>query len=286
MLRFFAMPVRPVLARWLFASALAVASAVPPSAHGAEPPGGRAAPAREEPVWIGVALASPPGEPGAVARHVVHGGPASAAGMRDGDRVVRVDGAGVTSPEDVIRKVRAAGAGKVLSVVVARGTATTSLDVRVGPRPSPHEVLRMDLVGRPAPPLKVTPVGRAPRSLDELRGSVVLLDFWAPWCGPCRASMPRLDALASRLGAEGLKVVGIAEDTTPDRAQTAADALGARYPIASDVDGETMRAFGLSALPSLVVVDRKGVVREVLVGWDPGFEGRLAALVRGLLAEP
>jgi thiol-disulfide isomerase/thioredoxin len=113
----------------------------------------------------------------------------------------------------------------------------------------------------------------------------VLLDFWATWCGPCRELAPELSALQARYGAQGLSVVGI----TTDPAEAAAafkEHVDMRYPIAIDAHAETSRAYGVSALPTLFIVDKRGVVRDVGVGFDPDHGSQLEALVKTLLAEP
>jgi peroxiredoxin len=113
---------------------------------------------------------------------------------------------------------------------------------------------------------------------------VVLLDFWAMWCGPCRLIQPKLSALQAKYGAQGLSVVGI---TTDELEQAAAfkERTQMRYPVVSDPNGETTSAYGVSGLPTLFVIDKRGVVRDVTVGYDPGREASLEALVQTLLAE-
>jgi thiol-disulfide isomerase/thioredoxin len=144
----------------------------------------------------------------------------------------------------------------------------------------------MDHVGAPAPEwTDLAPTSGFPGSMAALRGHVVVVDFWATWCGPCREVAPVLSGWQARYGAQGLNVVGI----TTDPATAAAsfkEQLGLRYPMASDPHGATSSLYGVSALPTLFVVDRHGVVREVTVGTGPDESARLEALVQALLAEP
>lgn len=121
-------------------------------------------------------------------------------------------------------------------------------------------------------------------SLEDLRGRVVVLDFWATWCGPCRAIMPALDALHQRHHASGLTVLGIAREPEGRiREHLAERPVG--YTVARDVGG-TLSRYGVRALPMLVVLDRSGQVRDVVVGMDDASMARLDGLVRRLLSEP
>jgi cytochrome c biogenesis protein CcmG, thiol:disulfide interchange protein DsbE len=128
------------------------------------------------------------------------------------------------------------------------------------------------LVGHPAPAFALTAVANTGAdgptlSLNDLRGRVVLLDFWATWCGPCVTEGPILDRLARRWSDKGLVVVGVDTDT-PDQGDPAAFAAahGLSYPIVHDVRGDAARAYGIEDLPTLVVVSRSGTVVAVRTG--------------------
>jgi thiol-disulfide isomerase/thioredoxin len=112
----------------------------------------------------------------------------------------------------------------------------------------------------------------------------VLIDFWATWCGPCKMIAPRLSQLKDRLGAQGLSVVGITTDDATS-ATTFADKFGMRYPIAVDKDGETNKTYGVNALPTLILIDKSGVVRDVFIGYDPTGDTALEKSVKDLLAQ-
>ena len=272
--------VPPSLIRIALTGVLGVLVALPLVAESAQAQ--TQAPARRG--WLGIAMESAPD--GVRVGHVIRGSPAEKAGVLEGDRLVRVVGKDVATPREVIALLSGHGEGEPVAVTLSRAGKDMALTVTLATFPAPDDILRMDRVGASAPTWTgIEPVGGAPASLASLRGRVVLLDFWATWCGPCRELAPELSALQARYGAQGLSVVGI----TTDPAEAAAafkEHVDMRYPIAIDAHAETSRAYGVSALPTLFIVDKRGVVRDVGVGFDPDHGSQLEALVKTLLAEP
>jgi peroxiredoxin len=252
------------------------------------PPAPRALPA-PAPIagvpWLGISMDNG-GDIGVRVAQVVRGSPAERGGIRAGDRIVAIDGVRVTAPVEVSRNVAMHMVGETVTVSLERmGTPFTAAIV-LGARPASGELVRMHLVGAPAPAwVNVTALSGAPSSVASLKGKVALIDFWASWCGPCRLVAPRLNALRDRLGAQGLAVVGITTDDA-EVAAVFAEKHRMRYPSVIDNDGETSRAYGISGLPTMVLIDRRGIVRDVFVGFDPTGDARLEAAIKKLLAEP
>ena len=140
-------------------------------------------------------------------------------------------------------------------------------------------------VGQPPPPLALDRIrGTEEVTLSGLAGRVVVLDFWATWCGPCRAVMPALDALYQRHRAQGLSVVGLSPENDAT-IRSHLSSIPVTYTVARDVGG-TMQRYGVRAIPTIVVVDRAGQVREILIGVDRSSIARLEVLVTQLLAQP
>jgi thiol-disulfide isomerase/thioredoxin len=128
------------------------------------------------------------------------------------------------------------------------------------------------LEGRPAPAFSLslargTGAEQGDRvRLGDLRGKVVVLDFWASWCGPCKHSVPLLNRISARF-AKQVVVYGInSESISPAWLTLVAGSWGFRYAILSDPELQTQVAYGVEALPTVVVIDREGIVRKVYHG--------------------
>lgn len=121
--------------------------------------------------------------------------------------------------------------------------------------------------------------------LTELRGQVVLINFWASWCGPCRQEMPVLDRLHQRYKDTGFTVVGINVEGEAAPARAIADKAGVTFPILVDADQTISKLYDLKAMPSTVIVDRDGKIRFVHRGYKPGDEEKYVEVVKSLIRE-
>lgn len=120
--------------------------------------------------------------------------------------------------------------------------------------------------GSPAPALKVKTLDGERMSLADLRGKVVLVNFWATWCPPCRAEMPGFEQVWRERGKDGFVVVGLSADDGPGEVAVFLGDRGITYPVAM-ASSSAKRAFGgITALPASFLVDRKGVIRRTVTG--------------------
>ncbi|ACL71644.1 peroxiredoxin-like protein [Thioalkalivibrio sulfidiphilus HL-EbGr7] len=121
--------------------------------------------------------------------------------------------------------------------------------------------------------------------LSDFRGQVVLLNFWATWCAPCRQEMPPLNALHERYQRLGFVVLGVSIDDDPRVAARMAQQLSVSYPILFDTDKRISRLYEVRAMPSTYLIDRDGRVRHVHLGYRDGYIEMYQQQVRELLQE-
>ena len=164
-------------------------------------------------------------------------------------------------------KIKNLMAGLVLSVFAAASLASSGMEGQMAPdfvlKSSSGENLR----------------------LSEYRGDVVMINFWATWCGPCRQEMPLLDELYARYQRVGFNLLGVNIDDDSQRAMRMVDELGIRFPVLFDERKEVSELYNVEAMPATILVDREGIVRYVHHGYKPGYEDRYLDQIRSLLRE-
>ena len=144
------------------------------------------------------------------------------------------------------------------------------------------------LVGNPAPNFSAKTVGsKQSVSLKKLRGQVVLIDFWGTFCEPCKKSFPKLQELSDKYADNGFRVVAVSEDEADDRDKIPgfADSFGAKFTLAWDEDKSIARAYKPETMPSSFLIDKRGIVRYVHVGYHNGEELEIDKEIRELLAK-
>ena len=157
--------------------------------------------------------------------------------------------------------------GALLTVFTATGVASSGL------------------TGQEAPDFVLKSSSGENLRLSEHRGDVVMINFWATWCGPCRQEMPLLDDLHARYSRVGFSLLGVNIDDDSRRAMQMIDELGVNFPVLFDQEKEVSKLYNVEAMPVTVLVDRSGTVRHVHHGYKPGYEEKYLTEIRALLRE-
>lgn len=121
--------------------------------------------------------------------------------------------------------------------------------------------------------------------LSELRGQVVLINFWASWCAPCREELPLLEKLQARYGAAGFALLAVNVDVERTNAQMLLKRLGVRLIPLYDVEKRVAALYDIDAMPATLIVGRDGRVRYVHRGFRKGYEEKYEQQVRELLKQ-
>jgi thiol-disulfide isomerase/thioredoxin len=164
-------------------------------------------------------------------------------------------------------------------------TPAKPIDTTPGETITSGETLRNKLLDLPAPAFAtLTPDGK-PIALSDFKGKVVLLDFWATWCGPCMQAIPAIQRLSEKFKDQPVAIVGVNRDKEGDESKVkrTIERKQLTFHQAMDTPGTIAKSYKITAIPALILIDKEGVVRQVHVGYGPGEEEVLAAEIEKLL---
>jgi peroxiredoxin len=137
----------------------------------------------------------------------------------------------------------------------------------------------------PAPDFTLKSLDGTNLKLSEMTGNVVLINFWASWCGPCREEMPLLNALHSKYEALGFTVLGVNVEEDVNGAKSFLNDFPVDFPILLDNANEVSKQYKVIAMPTTVVVDRDGNMRFLHQGYKSGDEAKYRQMVKKLVRE-
>lgn len=170
-------------------------------------------------------------------------------------------------------------AGNLLMIFVMLATITATVTF------TPDKLYAAPRSGQSAPNFKVISTSGQPLSLDNYRGYVLVIDFFATWCQPCRESIPHLIEMNRKYGKQGLQVLGLSADEDGERlVKSFAEEHHITYPIA--LAGEsTLVDYGVRSVPVMFIIDKKGSVAGVFRGFTDEVGRSTEQLIKKLLLE-
>ncbi|HKT74228.1 MAG TPA: TlpA disulfide reductase family protein [Steroidobacteraceae bacterium] len=122
-------------------------------------------------------------------------------------------------------------------------------------------------------------------SLAQYRGQVVMLNFWASWCGPCRQEMPLLESIYKKYNKMGFVLIGVNVEPDSAKAEEWLKQTPVSFPIVFDKDSKVSKAYDVAGMPSTIFIDRKGNLRVLHRGYKPGDENEYLDKIRTLIRE-
>jgi peroxiredoxin len=138
---------------------------------------------------------------------------------------------------------------------------------------------------KPAPAFSLPDGSGKMISLDDYKGQVVLINFWASWCGPCRKEMPLLEALQQRYAPLGFTMLGINVEEDSSLAAEFLRDTPVTFPILYDRENAVSKSYDVIAMPTTIIVDREGGIRYIHHGYKAGYENDYQDQVRTLIRE-
>jgi peroxiredoxin len=142
-----------------------------------------------------------------------------------------------------------------------------------------------DPTGQPAPQFTLGARSGHDVSLAQYKGNVVMLNFWASWCGPCRQEMPLLENIYQKYNRLGFVLLGVNVEPDSNAANDWLKATPVSFPILYDKESKVSRLYDVEGMPSTVIIDRTGRVRVLHRGYKPGDENEYLDSIRALVRE-
>jgi peroxiredoxin len=137
----------------------------------------------------------------------------------------------------------------------------------------------------PAPPFTLAAKGGSNVSLSQYKGQVVMINFWASWCGPCREEMPLLESIYKKYNKLGFTMIGVNVEPDSKAADEWLKATPVSFPILYDTDSKVSKLYEVAGMPSTVIIDRNGNLRKLHRGYKPGDENEYLDSIRSLIRE-
>ncbi len=230
--------------------------------------------------WLGISFAdvplaalpqgfAHPSAEGAVKiEQVFKGTSADQAGLKAGDYILSINKKALEGRKTLLDTIHSKGVGDVVELRIGRDGKVSMQKMALSPKPEDMRSMTQMLVGSEAMELEGKYYSGDIGSLVKNKGKVVVLDFWATWCGPCRSTLPTLDALQKKYQTKGVVIIGISSESLSEL--TAFQASGQHgYSLFNDISQLTTKKYQAYAYPTMVLIDRKGTIQRIEVGAHP-----------------
>lgn len=151
----------------------------------------------------------------------------------------------------------------------------------------PLQAFAVPQKGRPAPAVRVVTTNGQKVSLSAYQGQVVVLEFFATWCEGCKLSLPHLNSLNSKYAKQGLRVLGLNPGVRGDSLSVVRSFIRENrinFPVAL-VDGDLLVDYGVQPIPAIFIIDKKGILVQKFIGYNPQIQTAMETTVRTLLAQ-
>jgi peroxiredoxin len=142
-----------------------------------------------------------------------------------------------------------------------------------------------DASSGPAPAFTLTTLAGQPSGLNAYKGQVVMVNFWATWCGPCQQEMPLLDQMYKKYKPAGFTLIGVNVDKEAPAVKQLLERKPVSFPVLLDPANQVSKAYHVDEMPSSVIIDRKGQIRYIHRGYKPGDENDYQDRIRQLIRE-
>ena len=232
--------------------------------------------------WLGVDIDESEGQ--IIIRQVLDNTPAKQAGLEAGDRLVNLDGEPIKSARRFIYDIANCIPGNELSIDIIRQGAARRVMVVLGAKPSSDALTRRQWLGRDAKDWSsATTVQGTDLSLSAAKGHYVILEFWASWCGVCRAMQPVINGWYKKYQARGVEFVTVTPDNVDTTLASISD-FNIAYRVLSDADEVVLDSYRIRGVPYVFLIDPQGKVINIVRGYNADDLDALEAMLDSRLS--
>jgi thiol-disulfide isomerase/thioredoxin len=211
--------------------------------------------------WMGVNIDK--GINGVIIKGVISGTPSEKVGLKSGDEILSIDSTKVTSPSELISYIQSKGVGTEVKVHFLREKKSKSLSLKLEAKPDQTELIKKQLLGKKLPELKLETLDGKFFTNKDLKNGITIIEFWATWCGPCRATHETLSKFSK--DNPKINVLAISSEEM-DLIKNYSQKEKKSFIILRDVDNKIHSYFSVYSIPTTILLNKEGVVTEVAIG--------------------